>query len=74
MSESVNGQICTKRIKGADENHIGRVQVLVFFPFTQQFHVNHGLIKTAAFGQAIVGCIGALHLNVGDVKNFVLLD
>jgi len=64
MGKSVNGQPSVKRVEGADEDHVGRVQFLVRFALVQQLSINQALVETAAFGQVIPGGIGTLHFDV----------
>ena len=66
MGECVNGQSFVERVKGTDEDDVGWVQVFVRLALIQQFPIDHALVKTAAFGQVVLGGIGTLHLDVID--------
>ena len=60
MGKSVNGQPSVKRVEGADEDHVGRIQFFVGFALVQQLSIDQALVETAAFGQGIPGGIGTL--------------
>ena len=66
MGECVNGQTLVEGVKGANEDYVRGVQFFIRFALVQQFSINHALVKTAAFGQVVLGGVGALHLDVID--------
>lgn len=66
MGECVNGQTLVEGVKGANEDYVRGVQFFIRFALVQQFSINHALVKSAAFGQVVLGGIGALHLDIVD--------
>lgn len=66
------GQPFVERVKGTNEDDVGWVQFFIRFAFVQQLSIDHALVKAAAFGQVVLGRIGALHLDVVDPAFIVL--
>ena len=62
-----------KRVKGADENNIGLLELDVITPFAQYIQVNHGLIVPSSLRQPAIGTIGRLNFDVHD-SAFISLD
>ena len=60
----------TKRIKGADEDDIAFLQVIIIITFFQNIQVYHSLIISHPFGQ--VSRSGCLHFQVKDRMFFIL--
>ncbi len=60
----------TKRIKGADEDDIAFLQVIIIITFFQNIQIDHSLIISHPFGQ--VSRSGCLHFQVKDRMFFIL--
>ena len=60
----------TKRIKGADEDDIAFLQVIIIITFFQNIQIDHSLIISHPFGQ--ISRSGCLHFQVKYCVFFIL--